>query len=93
MQLLKGIEKYGSVSNGKMSGSIRYFDALSGKGVVRGDDGKSYNLHFASIKGVDKNNYQWPSDKDKVRLKKIDGKSASFDVSGIDAINVEIQGL
>jgi hypothetical protein len=78
---------------GAMKGTIRYFDSLKGEGAVRGEDGKSYFLHFTGIVGIDKNNHQWPTDKDKKRLSNIQGKSCTFTLYGNQAENCKIDGL
>lgn len=63
-----------------MKGTIRWFDGMSGEGMVCGEDGKSYYLHFTSIEGVSKNNHHWPNDKDQVFLKTIKGRFCTFDL-------------
>lgn len=56
---------------------IRWFDGMSGEGMVRveGID-KSIYLHFTAIEGINKNNHQWPTEEDQIKLgTKLNGKS------------------
>lgn len=55
------------------SATIRWFDALSGEGMVRLEDGSSWYLNFSAIQGIDKNNWHWPAEKDRPRLELIGG--------------------
>jgi hypothetical protein len=66
--------------NVKHIGKIRWFDALSGEGFVRGSDGRSHFVHFTAIEGVKKHNYSWPHDDDRALLKSIDGVDCEFDL-------------
>lgn len=63
------------------NGTIRWFDSLSGKGVIRGENGESYYLHFTAIQGINKNNYQWPTDEDQLKLKTINGLNCSYELT------------
>jgi hypothetical protein len=63
----------------RLTGTICWFDATSGEGVVRGDDGGDYYLHFSSIAGIDKHNYQWPTERDQGRLRGISGHACTFE--------------
>jgi hypothetical protein len=76
------IQVYMNINEGDymMNGEIRWFDGLRGEGVVRGEDGKSYFVHFTAIQGIDKNNHHWPTDADQLRLKSIDGLKCSYEV-------------
>jgi hypothetical protein len=47
---------------------LRWFDALSGEGMVSLSDGSSLYCHFSAIEGIDKNNYTWPTDADRKKL-------------------------
>ena len=51
--------------------TLRWFDALSGEGMVSLADGSSLYCHFSAIEGIDKNNYTWPTDSDRERLGKL----------------------
>jgi cold shock CspA family protein len=64
----------------KHTGKIRWFDSKSGEGMVRGDNGLLYYVHFTAIKGMDKNNYHWPTQSDQVKFSCISGLSCEFDV-------------
>lgn len=62
-------------------GTIRWFDALSGKGVVREDStDQCYTLHFSAIEGIDKNNYAWPADADRMFLGTLQGMRCEFEI-------------
>lgn len=63
-----------------MKGKIRWFDAESGKGIVRCEDGKSYEFHFTAIDGVSKNNHQWMTEEDKKKYADIKDESVEFSV-------------
>jgi len=56
----------------KLSGKIRWFDAMAGNGVVRLEDGRSVPLHFTAIVGIERNNHHWPTESDKLILAEID---------------------
>jgi cold shock CspA family protein len=56
---------------GPVTGVLRWFDAISGEGMVVLDDGQSLYCHFTAIYGVDKNDYQWPTESDRVALNKL----------------------
>lgn len=58
----------------KHNGIIRWFDAMSGEGMVRLNDGRSVFIHFTAIESVDKNNWHWPKESDKARLSQIENK-------------------
>ena len=59
----------------EFAATVRWFDALSGEGMVQLEDGSSWHLHFSAIQGIDKNNYHWPAEKDLPQLKSIGGLS------------------
>lgn len=52
---------------------VRWFDALTGSGMVRLEDGSSWYLSFRAIEGVDKNNL-YPHKKDLLTLQALTGK-------------------
>jgi hypothetical protein len=56
------------------SGKIRWFDGMTGEGMVRLDDGTNLYLHFSAIYGIDKNNYQWPKVSEQAFLDKLAGQ-------------------
>lgn len=58
----------------KHNAIIRWFDALSGEGMVRLNNGRSVYIHFTAIESINKHNHQWPTDADKTRLSKIQGQ-------------------
>lgn len=62
----------------KKIGFIRWYDSMSGSGVVRDMDGNVYSLNFTSINGFDKNNFQYPSESD--QNKDIKNLSCEFTV-------------
>lgn len=64
----------------KHTGKIRWFDSMTGEGMVRGENGLSYYVHFTAIRGMDKNNLQWPTNFDQVKFSKIDGHHVEFDI-------------
>lgn len=71
MDIWDAMEQY----NGKeFTGTVRWFDGMSGEGMVRLDNGQSLYCHFTAIDGIDKHNYQWPTDTDQERLEDIAGK-------------------
>lgn len=39
---------------GWMHGKVRWFDELRGEGLIRGDCGESYYVHYSSIKSTKK---------------------------------------
>lgn len=55
-------------------GTVHWFDALSGEGMVRLDDGTSLYCHYAAIKGIDKNGYAYPTADDQKKLERIKGR-------------------
>jgi hypothetical protein len=61
----------------EFAATVRWFDALSGEGMVQLEDGSSWYLNFSAIQGIDKNNYRWPAEKDLPRLKSIEGMSCT----------------
>jgi hypothetical protein len=73
----------------RIKGTIRWFDGYTGEGMVRTEDGRSYYLHFTSINGISKNNYQWPSESDKRFLNKIQGVFCTFELDEYQAHNLE----
>lgn len=50
------------------TGYIQWFDHSSGEGIVVGDSGLSYYLHFTCIDGVSKNGFVAPLEADRGRL-------------------------
>ena len=63
-----------------LTAEIRWFDAMSGEGMVRLTDGRLVFVHFTAIQGIDKNNQQWPTSEDQMRLKDIGGKRCLVDI-------------
>lgn len=60
-------------------GTVRWFDALSGEGMIRRDsDGKCFYVHFTAIQQVSKHNQQWPREEDRDFLRSIEGVSCEF---------------
>lgn len=65
----------------RLTGKIRWFDALSGEGMVRcSKTNQNYFLHFTSIQGISKNNYAFPDDKDREVLSSLKGRTCTFEV-------------
>jgi len=76
----------------RKNGTIRWFDSMSGEGMVRdAETGKCYFIHFSGINGIDKNNYQWPKDSDKPFLKAIENKSCTFLILEGQAYNLTLK--
>lgn len=72
----------------KRNGKVRWFDALSGNGVIRDSISKeSFSFHFTAIDGISKNNYQWPSDEDKRKLSDIEGKNVTYSINSDNQID------
>lgn len=63
----------------RLTGTVCWFDATSGEGMVRDDVGARYYLHFSSIAGIDKHNYQYPTERDQERLRDIGGRGCTFE--------------
>lgn len=63
-----------------MKAKVRWFDGLSGEGMVRTEDDKSYYLHFTAIDGINKHNYQFPSLSDQETLKNINGRDCEIEL-------------
>lgn len=59
---------------------IRWFDSLSGEGMVTLDDGRRLYLHFTAIDGISKNNYAWPAEVDRERLRNLDGRPCTVEL-------------
>jgi hypothetical protein len=53
---------------------VRWFDALSGEGIVRLPDDRSVYLNYTAIKGIDKHNWACPNEADRERLSDIQGR-------------------
>lgn len=54
---------------------VRWFDALSGEGMVTLSDGRNFYIHYTAIEGMDKNGCAFPAEKDMEFLKTIEGKT------------------
>lgn len=67
----------------KLLGTVRWFDSLSGEGMVRTTQGNHF-MHFTAIKGINKNNHQWPLDSDRSKLEKLSGQSCVVTVDQFD---------
>lgn len=59
-------------------GMVRWIDSLSGDGVVRRNDGQSFKVHFTAIKNINKNNYQYPTQDDQIKLAYVEGRQCEF---------------
>jgi hypothetical protein len=57
------------------SGRMHWFDATSGEGMVKLDDGTALYCHFTSVAGIDKNGYHYPTAEDVLRLRGIGRKA------------------
>ena len=73
-------DKYNGI---EFAGKIRWFDGMSGKGMIRLDDGTSMYCHFTAIEGIDKNNYQWPTEDDQERLESLGSAQAAIMVTPV----------
>lgn len=61
---------------------VRWFDGLSGQGVIRLTDSQtSHPIHFTAIKGIEKNNHHWPTTQDQQILKCIDNMECLVELS------------
>lgn len=63
-----------------LQAEVRWFDYTSGEGMVRLNDGRSVFMHFTAIQGIDKNNHQWPTNDDQLKLRLIAGKRCLVDL-------------
>lgn len=81
----------------KLKGVIRWFDGMSGEGMVRGENLQSYYIHFTAIDGISRHNHHWPTELDQSRLKTIDGAKCEFelinDTTFVQVSNCKIEGL
>lgn len=59
-----------------LTATVNWFDASSGEGIVTVlESGETLYLNFTCIAGIDRNNYQWPTEADRQRLAGIAGKT------------------
>jgi hypothetical protein len=74
-QALQEIERRHAIYHGKeFDAIVRWFDALSGEGMVSLRDGSNWYLNFSVIEGIDKNNWQCPTESDRLTLERIQGR-------------------
>lgn len=62
--------------------TIRWFDSMTGEGFVRLDDGSCVFVHFTAIDSINKNNYHYPAECDKIKLTEMmrNGRACLVDV-------------
>lgn len=70
-ELLRLKKLHDTFDGKELSGTLRWFDALSGEGMAA-VAGHSVHVHFTAFEGIDKNNYTWPTEADREKLGELD---------------------